>query len=83
MPFITKFGKISKLLYMNFIFQVSFGICYIYTAELFPTVVRNNAVAVASMFARVGSMLAPVISGMLDKVCFAKLHLYYWELNII
>merc|ERR1719216_500470 len=29
--------------------QVSFGICYIYTAELFPTVVRNNAVAMASM----------------------------------
>ena len=49
---------------------MSFGVCYIYTAELFPTVIRNNAVAMASMFARVGSMLAPIISGVLDKVSY-------------
>ncbi|XP_065164782.1 organic cation transporter protein isoform X2 [Atheta coriaria] len=39
----------------------SFGIIYVYTAELFPTIVRSGGVATASTFARFGAFLAPFI----------------------
>ncbi|XP_038214326.1 organic cation transporter protein isoform X1 [Zerene cesonia] len=40
----------------------SFAIAYIYCAELFPTVVRNSALGLASMFARLSGSLTPFIS---------------------
>lgn len=40
---------------------MSFGIIYMYTAELFPTTVRNGIMSVCSMIGRAGSMLAPQI----------------------
>ncbi|XP_061597026.1 solute carrier family 22 member 13 [Cololabis saira] len=40
----------------------SFAVIYVYTAELFPTVVRQTGIGVSSMFARMGGVLAPVIN---------------------
>jgi len=39
----------------------SMAIMFVYTAELFPTSVRNTAIGVASMWGRVGGMLAPQV----------------------
>ncbi|KAM9737184.1 solute carrier family 22 member 13-like [Menidia menidia] len=40
----------------------SFAVIYVYTAEIFPTVVRQTGIGVSSMFARMGGVLAPVIN---------------------
>ncbi|KAG8237651.1 hypothetical protein J437_LFUL017560 [Ladona fulva] len=42
--------------------SVTFSTLYLYSGELFPTVVRNSAMGIASMFARIGSMGAPFIA---------------------
>ena len=34
---------------------------YMYTAQLYPTSVRNTAVGTCSMMARVGGLMSPVI----------------------
>eukprot|EP00090_Calanus_glacialis_P022616 TRINITY_DN34897_c0_g1_i1.p2 TRINITY_DN34897_c0_g1~~TRINITY_DN34897_c0_g1_i1.p2 ORF type:complete len:158 (+),score=26.27 TRINITY_DN34897_c0_g1_i1:1069-1542(+) len=39
----------------------SMAIMFVYTAELFPTSVRNTAIGVSSMWGRVGGMLAPQV----------------------
>ena len=39
-----------------------FAIVFVFTAELFPTPVRNSAVGLWSTFARIGGMLAPVVA---------------------
>ncbi|MEQ2268322.1 hypothetical protein XENORESO_019935 [Xenotaenia resolanae] len=40
----------------------SFAVIYVYTAEIFPTVVRQTGIGVSSMFARMGGVLAPIIN---------------------
>ena len=42
--------------------SASFTIIYIFSAELFPTVVRNSAIGWGSVFARVGGILSPYIA---------------------
>ncbi|BFZ09836.1 hypothetical protein BsWGS_12875 [Bradybaena similaris] len=40
----------------------AFAIVYIYSAELFPTVLRNSLMGVACLFARLGGMISPYIA---------------------
>lgn len=42
--------------------SASFAVIYVYTAEIFPTVVRQTGIGVSSMFARMGGVLAPIIN---------------------
>ncbi|XP_049341819.1 solute carrier family 22 member 13b [Astyanax mexicanus] len=49
----------------KFALAASFSIVYVYTAELYPTVVRQNGIGLNSMCARVAGILAPLI-GLLD-----------------
>lgn len=51
----------------KFLIAGTFALAYLYTAELFPTNVRNVAVGAASTFARIGSMSAPYIVDLLGK----------------
>lgn len=39
----------------------AFGISYVHTAEMLPTVVRSGGVGSASTFARVGALVAPFV----------------------
>ncbi|KAI5617170.1 solute carrier family 22, member 13 [Silurus asotus] len=45
----------------KFCLAASFTIVYVYTAELYPTVVRQNGAGLNAMFARVAGILAPLI----------------------
>lgn len=44
--------------------SISFPTVYLYGGEIFPTVVRNIGIGIASMLARIGSMVAPFVAGM-------------------
>lgn len=46
----------------------SYGAVYVYTAEQFPTVVRNMGLGVGSFFARIGGIVAPLINSMVRLV---------------
>ncbi|KAK5887416.1 hypothetical protein CesoFtcFv8_016020 [Champsocephalus esox] len=39
----------------------SFHCCYLYSGELFPTIIRQNGMGWVSMMARVGAMVAPMV----------------------
>ncbi|XP_049912222.1 solute carrier family 22 member 13-like [Epinephelus moara] len=45
----------------KFAAAAAFSTAYVYTAELYPTILRQNGVGVNSMCARVGGILAPLI----------------------
>ncbi|KAG2458234.1 S22AD protein, partial [Polypterus senegalus] len=45
----------------KFAISSSFSICYVYAAELFPTVLRQNGIGLTSMAARVAGIIAPMI----------------------
>uniref|UniRef100_A0A674PD56 Si:dkey-166k12.1 n=1 Tax=Takifugu rubripes TaxID=31033 RepID=A0A674PD56_TAKRU len=42
--------------------SASFAVIYVYTAEIFPTVLRQTGIGASSMFARIGGILAPLIN---------------------
>ena len=49
----------------------TFAIIYLYSCEIYPTVVRSVGVSSSSVFARVGGAVAPFV-GSLDKVNILK-----------
>ncbi|KAL9981131.1 hypothetical protein ACROYT_G009795 [Oculina patagonica] len=55
-PVITTLAMIGKFCILS-----TFLTIYVFTAELFPTVIRNIGVGVSSMMARIGAILAPYI----------------------
>ena len=46
----------------KFCIGIAFSVAYIYSAELFPTKVRNIGVGAGSLHARIGGILAPYIA---------------------
>ena len=61
-------GKTILSLVGKFGASASFSIVYLYTAELFPTVVRSTAVGLCSMMARIGGISAPQVAIYLPTV---------------
>ncbi|KAF6082970.1 solute carrier family 22 member 4 [Phyllostomus discolor] len=53
------FLSISLAMLGKFGITSAFSMLYVFTAELYPTLVRNMAVGVTSMASRVGSIIAP------------------------
>ncbi|XP_061092359.1 solute carrier family 22 member 4-like [Conger conger] len=51
--FLELFGK--------FCFTMSFCVLYMYTAEVYPTVLRNSGVGICSSTSRIGSIMAPYV----------------------
>ena len=44
--------------------SAAFSLIYLYSAEMFPTAVRNTALGTCSMVARVGGFMAPYIASL-------------------
>ncbi|XP_038050994.1 solute carrier family 22 member 15-like isoform X2 [Patiria miniata] len=50
--------------------SVAFNSAYLYSSEILPTVLRNTAIGVCSMSARIGGILAPTLPPFGDKVAY-------------
>jgi MFS transporter, OCT family, solute carrier family 22 (organic cation transporter), member 4/5 len=48
----------------KFCASMSYAIIYLFSSELFPTSIRNTGMGCCSMVARIGSMTAPFIIGL-------------------
>jgi OCT family organic cation transporter-like MFS transporter 4/5 len=62
-PYRTGLALVGKLFASG-----SFSVIYMFTAEIYPTNIRNTAVGTFSMTARVGGIAAPYIALYLPKV---------------
>ena len=45
----------------KFFITGGFAIAYVYSAELYPTTLRNNGVGINSIFGRIGALLSPAV----------------------
>ena len=50
--------------------SAGFAVVFVYSAELFPTPVRNSAIGLCSTLARIGALLAPVIASLESVLAF-------------
>ncbi|XP_013877230.1 solute carrier family 22 member 16 [Austrofundulus limnaeus] len=50
----------------KFAVAIAFGLIYLYTCELYPTIIRSLAVGSGSMMCRVGSVVAPFCVNLAD-----------------
>ncbi|KAM3602855.1 uncharacterized protein V6R79_012142 [Siganus canaliculatus] len=50
---------IALSMFGKFAIAIAFGLIYLYTCELYPTIIRSLAVGSGSMMCRVGSVVAP------------------------
>ncbi|KAM4826750.1 solute carrier family 22 member 4 isoform 2-T2 [Thomomys bottae] len=64
------FLSVGLVMFGKFGVTSAFSMLYVFTAELFPTPVRNMAVGITSMASRVGSIIAPyfVYLGAYDRL---------------
>lgn len=69
---ISDIRALSILLVMlgKFGITAAFAIVYVYTAELYPTVVRNMGVGASSMASRLGSILSPYFAYLGKWMCW-------------
>jgi len=51
------------------------ALMYAYTAELYPTVLRNTATGTCSAVSKVGSSIAPFLSQLSESLVTLKYHL--------
>ncbi|CAB1440294.1 unnamed protein product [Pleuronectes platessa] len=65
----------------KFAVTASFSIVYVYTAELYPTVVRQNGVGLSTMCSCVGGILAPLVR-LLDVYHYTISMLIYGTITI-
>lgn len=62
---------------------ISFPTIYLYSGEVFPTVVRNVGVGLGSIAARSGSIIAPYIATMVIYSIYYNVHYMYNALFIM
>ncbi|XP_058804844.1 organic cation transporter protein isoform X2 [Phymastichus coffea] len=60
-----KILKVTFAMIAKLVITSSYGTIYVFTAEQFPTVIRNVGLGASSTFARVGGVLAPYINFLL------------------
>ena len=59
-----KYIILTLAMFGKFCASMSYAIIYLFSSELFPTSIRNTGMGCCSMVARVGSMTAPFIIGL-------------------
>ena len=60
----------------------SFAIVFVYTAELYPTIIRNRAVGACSCIARVGGFVAMLVQLLSSYYLISYAFLYAVSLSI-
>ena len=48
----------------------SYALIYLYTPEIYPTVIRGAGLGIASMMARIGGVVAPLIADLVSQLLF-------------
>jgi hypothetical protein len=63
--------------------SAAYGIIYVWSAELYPTVVRNAGVGISSTFANLGAMIASYIADIVRQLqSYFLYHLGLWCFNV-
>ena len=55
--------------------SAAFATIYLFSAELFPTVVRNSAMGASAAFSGIGAILAPYIVELVSGLCSVSVFL--------